>query len=99
MGRCRFLGSWRQGHPHGANGPVGLLDVHRRTILETRKKRIGRTFAGSPVEAVASVEEHWVDVALAVGQEILTLQTLLGGALMVSAMLLVEWPSRRSKAL
>lgn len=38
-------------------------------------------------------------ISVAVGQEILTLQTLLGGALMVSAMLLVEWPSRKSKAL
>jgi drug/metabolite transporter (DMT)-like permease len=38
-------------------------------------------------------------ISVAVGQEILTLQTLLGGALMVAAMLLVEWPSRRSKAL
>jgi drug/metabolite transporter (DMT)-like permease len=37
-------------------------------------------------------------ISVAVGQEILTLQTLLGGALMVAAMLLVEWPSRRSKA-
>jgi drug/metabolite transporter (DMT)-like permease len=38
-------------------------------------------------------------ISVAVGQEILTLQTLFGGALMVSAMLLVEWPSRKSKTL
>lgn len=37
-------------------------------------------------------------ISVAVGQEVLTLKTLLGGALMVSAMLLVEWPSRKSKA-
>ncbi len=37
-------------------------------------------------------------ISVAVGQEVLTLKTLLGGALMVTAMLLVEWPSRRSKA-
>jgi len=37
-------------------------------------------------------------ISVAVGQEILTIQTLLGGALMVAAMLLVEWPTRRSRA-
>jgi len=38
-------------------------------------------------------------IAVMVGQEVLTLKTLLGGALMVVAMLVVEWPSRRSRAL
>jgi drug/metabolite transporter (DMT)-like permease len=34
-------------------------------------------------------------IAVAVGQEQLSLQTLAGGSLMVAAMLIVEWPSRR----
>jgi drug/metabolite transporter (DMT)-like permease len=34
--------------------------------------------------------------AVAVGQESLALKTLLGGALLVGAMLLVEWPSRKA---
>jgi len=38
-------------------------------------------------------------ISVAVGQEVLTLKTLLGGALMVAAMLLVEWPSRKTRAL
>ena len=38
-------------------------------------------------------------ISVAVGQEVLTLKTLAGGALMVAAMLLVEWPSRRNRAL
>lgn len=33
------------------------------------------------------------------GQEVLTIKTLLGGTLMLLAMLLVEWPSRKSKSL
>lgn len=37
-------------------------------------------------------------IAVMVGQEVLTLKTLLGGALMVVAMLVVEWPSRRNRA-
>ena len=38
-------------------------------------------------------------ISVAVGQEELTFKTLLGGSLMVAAMLLVEWPSRKAKAL
>ena len=38
-------------------------------------------------------------ISVAVGQEELTFKTLLGGALMVAAMLLVEWPSRKTRAL
>lgn len=36
-------------------------------------------------------------IAVAVGQEVLSLKTLIGGIIMVAAMLLVEWPSRVSK--
>jgi drug/metabolite transporter (DMT)-like permease len=35
--------------------------------------------------------------AVATGQEVLQLRTILGGALMVAAMLTVEWPTRKSK--
>jgi len=35
--------------------------------------------------------------AVATGQEVLQLRTILGGALMVAAMLIVEWPTRKSK--
>lgn len=36
-------------------------------------------------------------ISVAVGQETLALRTVLGGALMVIAMLIVEWPDRKSK--
>lgn len=35
-------------------------------------------------------------IAVAVGQEVLSTTTLLGGALMFGAMLIIEWPSRKS---
>lgn len=35
--------------------------------------------------------------AVMVGQEVLTIQTVIGGSLMVVAMLVVEWPSRRER--
>lgn len=36
-------------------------------------------------------------IAVAVGQEVLALRVVVGGALMVIAMLIVEWPERKSK--
>ena len=38
-------------------------------------------------------------IAVAVGQEVLSLKTIIGGAIMISAMLLVEWPSRNKNQL
>ena len=37
-------------------------------------------------------------IAVAVGQETLALRTVIGGALMVAAMLIVEWPDKKSKS-
>jgi drug/metabolite transporter (DMT)-like permease len=37
-------------------------------------------------------------IAVAVGQEVLALRTILGGALMVIAMVIVEWPDKKSKS-
>ena len=38
-------------------------------------------------------------IAVAVGQEVLSLKTIIGGAIMIAAMLLVEWPSRNKEQL
>ena len=38
-------------------------------------------------------------IAVAVGQELLSLKTIIGGAIMIAAMLLVEWPSRNKNQL
>jgi drug/metabolite transporter (DMT)-like permease len=37
-------------------------------------------------------------IAVAVGQEVLATQTVIGGALMVVAMLVIEWPEKRRLA-
>ena len=37
-------------------------------------------------------------IAVAVGQEVLALRVVIGGALMVIAMLIVEWPDKKSKS-
>lgn len=37
-------------------------------------------------------------IAVAVGQEVLAIRTVIGGALMVLAMLIVEWPDKKSRS-
>ena len=37
-------------------------------------------------------------IAVAVGQEVLAIRTIIGGALIVIAMVVVEWPSKKSKS-
>ena len=37
-------------------------------------------------------------VAVALGQEVLEIRTIIGGGLMVAAMLIVEWPAKNKKA-
>jgi drug/metabolite transporter (DMT)-like permease len=54
----------------------------------------------SRVAIFLTTEVLWTAViAVLVGQEVLGLKTVLGGALMVAAMLVVEWPSKSSKDL
>jgi drug/metabolite transporter (DMT)-like permease len=54
----------------------------------------------SRVAIFLTTEVLWTAViAVLVGQEVLGLKTVLGGALMVAAMLVVEWPTKSSKDL
>lgn len=54
----------------------------------------------SRVAIFLTTEVLWTAViAVIVGQEILGLKTVLGGAIMVAAMLVVEWPTKSSKSL
>jgi drug/metabolite transporter (DMT)-like permease len=54
----------------------------------------------SRVAIFLTTEVLWTAViAVLVGQEVLGLKTVLGGALMVAAMLVVEWPTKSSKGL
>jgi drug/metabolite transporter (DMT)-like permease len=49
----------------------------------------------SRVAILLTGEVAWTAIiAVAVGQEELGLKTLIGGALMTAAMLIVEWPSK-----
>ena len=54
----------------------------------------------SRVAIFLTTEVLWTAViAVLVGQEVLGMKTVLGGALMVAAMLVVEWPTKSSKDL
>jgi drug/metabolite transporter (DMT)-like permease len=54
----------------------------------------------SRVAIFLTTEVLWTAViAVIVGQEVLGFKTVLGGAVMVAAMLVVEWPTKASKEL
>jgi drug/metabolite transporter (DMT)-like permease len=54
----------------------------------------------SRVAIFLTTEVLWTAViAVIVGQEVLGFKTVLGGAIMVAAMLVVEWPTKSSKEL
>ena len=54
----------------------------------------------SRVAIILTTEIVWAAViAVAIGQEVLSLRTVLGGAVMLGAMLLVEWPVKKNDPL
>ncbi len=57
------------------------------------------TMDASRVAIILTAEVPWAAViSVAVGQETLALRTIIGGAIMFSAMLIAEWPSRQKPA-
>ena len=54
----------------------------------------------SRVAIILTTEIVWAAaIAVAVGQEVLSLKTIIGGAIMLGAMLLVEWPVKKNDPL
>lgn len=65
-----------------------LIQTWAQSIMDP--SRVAIILTGEIVFAAA--------IAVAVGQEVLTTRTIIGGVLIVGAMLIVEWPDRRSKS-
>lgn len=65
-----------------------LIQTWAQSIMDP--SRVAIILTGEIVFAAA--------IAVAVGQEVLTARTLIGGVLIVIAMLIVEWPDRKSKS-
>lgn len=74
-------------------------------VLATAVAFFVQTWAQSLMDAsrvaiILTTEIVWAAaIAVAVGQEILTIKTLLGGAIMLCAMLIVEWPVKKDDPL
>lgn len=90
----------------GFQGPVGFngwFTIVFTAVLGTALGFFVQTWAQgimdpSRVAIILTLEVVFAaGIAVAVGQETLLPKTLLGGLLMLAAMVLVEWPSRRSK--
>lgn len=70
-------------------------------VLATAVGFLLQTWAQSKMDAsrvaiILTAEVPWAaGLSVAVGQETLALRTIVGGAIMISAMLIAEWPSRR----
>jgi drug/metabolite transporter (DMT)-like permease len=65
-----------------------LIQTWAQSIMDP--SRVAIVLTGEIVFAAA--------IAVAVGQEVLTARTIIGGVLIVVAMLIVEWPDRKSKS-
>jgi drug/metabolite transporter (DMT)-like permease len=65
-----------------------LIQTWAQSIMDP--SRVAIILTGEIVFAAA--------IAVAVGQEVLSVRTVIGGALIVLAMLIVEWPDKKSKS-
>lgn len=70
-------------------------------VLATAAGFLLQTWAQSKMDAsrvaiILTAEVPWAaGLAVAVGQETLAVRTIIGGAIMIAAMLIAEWPTRR----
>ena len=70
-------------------------------VLATAAGFLLQTWAQSTMDAsrvaiILTAEVPWAAaISVAVGQEVLALRTIIGGSIMIAAMLLAEWPGRR----
>lgn len=92
----------------GYDAPVdgnGWFAIIFTAVFSTAVAFLVQTWAQSIMDAsrvaiFLTTEVLWTAViAVLVGQEVLGLKTVLGGAVMVAAMLVVEWPTKASKEL
>jgi len=100
-----WVGAFLDGDYDAPVNADGWFAIIFTAVLSTAVAFLVQTWAQSimdpsRVAIFLTTEVLWTAViAVLVGQEILGLKTVLGGALMVAAMLVVEWPTKSSKEL
>jgi drug/metabolite transporter (DMT)-like permease len=99
--------SWIGAVPDGIQAPVdfsGWFAILFTAVFSTAVAFFVQTWAQSHMDAsrvaiiLTSEVVFAAVIAVAVGQEVLKLKTVLGGLIMIAAMLLVEWPSRKPRS-
>lgn len=104
MAVLTWAGALTDGYQPPPNPDVWIAVIFT-AVLATALAFFIQTWAQSQIEAsrVAIILTSEIVfaalIAVLVGQETLSVKTLIGGTLMVSAMLLVEWPSKASRAI
>ena len=98
--------SWVGALPDGAQMPVdfdGWFAIFFTAVFSTAVAFFVQTWAQGHMDAsrvaiiLTSEVVFAAAISVAVGQEVLQVKTILGGAIMVAAMLLVEWPNRKAR--
>jgi drug/metabolite transporter (DMT)-like permease len=97
--------SWIGAFPDGVQAPTdfsGWFAILFTALFATAVAFFVQTWAQGHMDAsrvaiiLTSEVVFAAVISVAVGQEVLQIKTILGGLIMIAAMLLVEWPSRKS---
>ncbi len=98
--------SWVGAAPDGIQAPVdfsGWFAIIFTALFATALAFFVQTWAQGHMDAsrvaiiLTSEVVFAAAISVAVGQEVLQFKTVIGGLIMIAAMLLVEWPSRKSR--
>lgn len=102
VGAISWIGSFTDGGYQAPADAIGWFAVLFTAVFSTAVAFLVQTWAQSIMDAsrvaiLLTSEVVWAAlIAVMVGQEVLGFKTLIGGAIMVAAMLLVEWPSKEA---
>lgn len=102
VGAISWIGAFADGGYQSPPDAMGWFAVLFTAVFSTAVAFLVQTWAQSIMDAsrvaiLLTSEVVWAAlIAVMVGQESLGFKTLVGGAIMVAAMLLVEWPSKEA---
>ncbi len=102
VGAISWIGSFTDGSYQSPPDALGWFAVLFTAVFSTAVAFLVQTWAQSLMDAsrvaiLLTSEVIWAAlIAVIVGQEVLGFKTIIGGAIMIAAMLIVEWPSKEA---